>query len=48
MKTISSPFEVSGYEKRTPAAAPKLGEHTEEVLKDLGYSGAQLEKYLNF
>ena len=32
----------------TPGAirskAPKLGEHTEEVLRDIGYSGAEIAK----
>ncbi|MDG2422054.1 MAG: CoA transferase [Gammaproteobacteria bacterium] len=48
IKTISSPFDVGGYEKRTPGPAPNLGEHTEEVLRSLGYTGDQLEKYLDF
>lgn len=48
IKTISSPFDVGGYKKRTPGPAPNLGEHTEEVLRSLGYTGDQLEKYLDF
>lgn len=47
IKTINSPFEVSGIEKKKPAASPKLGEHTEEVLRDLGYSEEELISYLD-
>ena len=47
MKTISSPFDVSGSDKREPSAAPKLGEHTEEILREAGYKGDELEKFLS-
>jgi len=47
IRTISSPFEVSGYNKREPGAAPRLGEHTEEVLKELGYSEDEVQRLLD-
>ena len=47
MKTISSPFDVSGSDKREPTAAPKLGEHTEEILREAGYSDEQIERFLD-
>jgi formyl-CoA transferase len=43
MRTINSPFEVSGADKIPPKAAPSLGEHTAQVLAQFGYSDAEIE-----
>ncbi len=42
IRTINSPFEVSGADKLPAKAAPKLGEHTAEVLKRFGYSEEEI------
>lgn len=42
MRTVNSPFQVSGAEKLPAKAAPKLGEHTEEVLMGFGYSSEEI------
>ncbi len=42
--TVASPIWLGGVEKRTPAMAPELGEHTEEVLCNLGYSAEEKER----
>ena len=43
LETVNSPVFVDGFEKRKPTAAPDVGQHTREVLRDLGYSEEQVE-----
>jgi len=40
--TISSPIQVHGVEKVPARRAPELGEHNEQVLKELGFTAADL------
>jgi crotonobetainyl-CoA:carnitine CoA-transferase CaiB-like acyl-CoA transferase len=42
--TISSPMQVHGVAKEPARRAPNLGEHNDEVLKQLGFDAAQIEK----
>lgn len=35
--TLSSPFWLTGVEKRPPAMSPGLGQHNDEVLAELGF-----------
>ncbi|MDE0442708.1 MAG: CoA transferase [Gammaproteobacteria bacterium] len=44
--TVNSPFWMSGAEKRTPRLAPGIGEHTTEVLVELGFGNAEIETML--
>jgi crotonobetainyl-CoA:carnitine CoA-transferase CaiB-like acyl-CoA transferase len=46
MRTVNSPFEVSGIDKIKPGAAPRLGQHTSEVLRAAGYSESNITDWL--
>ena len=41
--TISSPIQVHGVAKAPAKRAPELGEHTEQVLKELGFDAKQID-----
>jgi len=41
--TISSPLQVHGVAKVPARRAPALGEHNEEVLKQLGFSASEID-----
>ena len=41
--TISSPIQVHGVAKVAAKRAPALGEHNEEILKQLGFSTSDIE-----
>ena len=43
LKTIASPVVVEGIEKVSPRAAPDAGQHSRELLAELGYSEAEVE-----
>jgi len=40
--TISSPIQVHGVSKVPAKRAPDLGQHNEEVLKELGFSATEV------
>jgi formyl-CoA transferase len=45
--TVSSPHYVAGVQKAEPQRAPRLGEHTREVLHDLGFPESDVERLVS-
>ena len=43
-ETISSPIMVRGMAKLPAHRAPELGEHNDEILRELGFTGDQVEQ----
>ncbi|MCI2417874.1 CoA transferase [Saccharopolyspora sp. K220] len=44
---INTPICRDGEYLGTPSAPPQLGEHTEEILTELGFRGAEVEELVN-
>jgi crotonobetainyl-CoA:carnitine CoA-transferase CaiB-like acyl-CoA transferase len=42
MRTVDSPFNLVGEDKRPPRMAPAVGQHTREILAEFGLSGAEI------
>jgi formyl-CoA transferase len=42
--TVNSPFELSGVEKTPPGPAPDLGQHSEEVLREIGFEQTEIDQ----
>jgi crotonobetainyl-CoA:carnitine CoA-transferase CaiB-like acyl-CoA transferase len=43
--TISSPIQVHGVSKVSARRAPEIGEHTEQILKELGFDPREIEGF---
>jgi formyl-CoA transferase len=44
LNLINQPVKLSRTPAKLVAASPERGEHTDEVLKELGFEKAQIEK----
>jgi crotonobetainyl-CoA:carnitine CoA-transferase CaiB-like acyl-CoA transferase len=42
--TVMTPFHIDGVEKVPARRAPAVGQHNEDVLREAGYSGDQIER----
>jgi crotonobetainyl-CoA:carnitine CoA-transferase CaiB-like acyl-CoA transferase len=40
--TVNSPFWIAGQDKAKPRRAPRVGEHSERVLSEAGYTQAEI------
>jgi len=40
--TVSSPFQLAGETKVAPRLAPAVGQHSEELLREAGYSADEI------
>jgi formyl-CoA transferase len=47
LETVNSPVFITGVEKRKPRIAPALGEHTHEVLRELGYTSREIDSMIS-
>ena len=43
VRSVNTPFHLEAHPKVTPQPAPRLGEHTREILADLGMSVTEIE-----
>jgi formyl-CoA transferase len=42
--TVGSPIQIASHQKVSPSRAPDLGEHSAEVLSELGFSAAEVKE----
>jgi crotonobetainyl-CoA:carnitine CoA-transferase CaiB-like acyl-CoA transferase len=44
LMTVNSPFSLSGETKVKPRMAPDLGQHTDEILSEIGFDAASISR----
>jgi crotonobetainyl-CoA:carnitine CoA-transferase CaiB-like acyl-CoA transferase len=43
LRTVDSPFHIAGEAKAQPRMAPGIGEHTRQILAELGCSPGEID-----
>ena len=43
VRTVDTPLQIEGQPKVKPMPAPRLGEHTREILTEIGLSGQEIQ-----
>ena len=46
VRTVDTPMRIEGHAKVAPRPAPRLGEHTREILEELGLGGREIDALL--
>jgi crotonobetainyl-CoA:carnitine CoA-transferase CaiB-like acyl-CoA transferase len=44
MRTVSNPIQIMGEQKVKPCAAPQLGEHGAEILKEMDFNESEIAR----
>lgn len=45
-KTVSNPMSIAGVTKESPRFAPAIGQHTDEVLREAGFSAEEIARLI--
>src|SRR5262249_53386469 len=46
LRTVDSPMHLEGHPKEPPRPVPRLGEHTREILEELGVPKNEIERIM--
>ena len=44
IRFVNAPYRVEGMTTREPGCGPRIGEHTIEVLRELGFEATEIEE----
>ena len=45
-RTIANPIQVSGERPRVPSRAPEIGQHSVDILRDIGCGADEIDGWL--